>query len=56
MRLRERLGKVLRRLKGEVEEKKGEKGWIVGGGLQCEDRRRRGAGGRRRRKKKSIKG
>lgn len=29
--IRERLGRILGRLKGEVEEKKEEKGWILGG-------------------------
>lgn len=33
--MRERLGKVLGRLKGEVKEKKGEKEWIVGGDLNA---------------------
>lgn len=39
--IRERWGRVLGRLKGKVEEKKGEKGWILGGDFNA----RTGKGG-----------
>jgi len=42
-------GKILEKVKGKAEDKKGEKSWIVGG-LQCKDGRERGVGRRRGRK------